>query len=303
MRFIKRYENASFIQFIKRHKVLFGLFLISIALMIKNSPIPYFFDPPPLISFVFDAPKGEFLSGVAQIVDIFASAYVTSLLFYYMVDYLPTIREEKKAKEIISPKLVSLYLYMSQLLAMIQYSAKKENLNYGENIEALDRIDIRDKTVYCKKRSFKNEQEIETLVHYYNILKDCDKYKTLILKTCSDISCTPSFSYCDTRVIHIISEIQLCDLFERLPEPSSPFLQLNITNRIYMGLGKGYQHLKTIYNTLATFVETRFAYEMIDISQEELQQWQKKREEFMQQYQSNQNLIDNQMQEQQKEEQ
>lgn len=42
MRFIKRYENASFIQFIKRHKVLFGLFLISIALMIKNSPIPYF---------------------------------------------------------------------------------------------------------------------------------------------------------------------------------------------------------------------------------------------------------------------
>ena len=60
--------------------------------------------------------------------DIFTSAYVTSLIFYYMVDYLPAMKQEKKAKDIIARKLVSLYLYISELLAMIEYSAKQKNL-------------------------------------------------------------------------------------------------------------------------------------------------------------------------------
>ena len=74
-------------KFIKEHKILSLLFAVSILLMIKNSKIPYPFDPPAFVSFIFDAPKGEFLSGVMQMVDIFASAYVTSLVFYFMVDY------------------------------------------------------------------------------------------------------------------------------------------------------------------------------------------------------------------------
>ena len=114
--------------FINRHKILFILFVISIFLMIKNSSIPYFFDPPVFVSFIFDAPKSEFFAGVAQMFDIFTSAYVTSLIFYYMVDYLPAMKQEKKAKDIIARKLVSLYINISELLAMIEYSAKQENL-------------------------------------------------------------------------------------------------------------------------------------------------------------------------------
>ena len=106
-------EDIAVMSFIKRHKILSLLFVICVFLMIKNSSIPYFFDPPALIAFLFDAPKSEFFSGVAQMIDIFASAYVTSLLFYYMVDYLPAIKQEEKAKGIISPKSVSLYLYIS----------------------------------------------------------------------------------------------------------------------------------------------------------------------------------------------
>ena len=45
-----------------------------------------------------------------------------------MVDYLPAIKQEKKAKEIIAPKLVSLYLYIGELLAMIKYAAEQEKL-------------------------------------------------------------------------------------------------------------------------------------------------------------------------------
>ena len=56
--------------FIKRHKILFILFAVSIFLMIKNSSIPYFFAPPAIISFIFDVSKSDFFSGMAQMIDI-----------------------------------------------------------------------------------------------------------------------------------------------------------------------------------------------------------------------------------------
>lgn len=285
--------------FRKRHKTLFALFVVSIFLMIKNSSIPYFFDPPAVISFIFDAPKTEFFSGVAQMIDIFASAYVTSLMFYYMVDYLPAIKQEKKAKEILSPKLVSLYLYISELLAMIEYSAKQENLSQSGNIADMDNLNIRDKVVFCKKRSFKNEVENGTAPHSYNLLKDCNKYRTLILDTCGAISCTPSFSYCDTQVIHIISEIQLSELLRMLPKPDDFMLQFDFANIVYMGLGEGYQHLKSVCNELSSFVDPRLGCEMIEISQQEIDTWQNQQAETLKQRpELAQILIANQMQNQ-----
>ena len=269
--------------FRKRHKILFVLFLVSIFLMIKNSSIPYFFDPPAIISLIFDATKTEFFSGVAQMVDIFASAYVTSLMFYYMVDYLPAIKEEKKAKEILSPKLVSLYLYISELLAMIEYSAKQENLLQTGNIADMDNLNIRDKVVFCKKRSFKNRVENGTAPHSYNLLKDCNKYRTLILDTCGAISCTPSFSYCDTQVIHIISEIQLSELLRMLPKPDDFMLQFDFVDTTYLGLGEGYQHLRSVCNELSSFVDPRLGCEMIDISPQETDAWQKWQAETLKQ--------------------
>ena len=76
--------------FYKRHKILSAIFFISIILLIKNSSIPYIFEPPAIISYIFDSPKSNFWDNVAQMSNIFTSAYVTSLMFYYMVDYLPT---------------------------------------------------------------------------------------------------------------------------------------------------------------------------------------------------------------------
>lgn len=283
--------------FVKRHKVLSALFLFSIFVMIKNSSIPYLFTPPTFIEFIFDAPQSSFFSNIAQMIDIFASAYVTSLMFYYMVDYLPAIKQEKKAKEILSPKLVSLYLYISELLAMIEYSAKQENLLQTKNIEDMDKLNIRDKVIFCKRKSFKNEGENGTAAHSYNLLKDCNKYRTLILDTCSAISCTPSFSYCDTQVIHIISEIQLSELLRMLPKPDDFMLQFDFADIVYMGLGQGYQHLKSVCNELSSFVDPRLGCEMIDISPEEIDTWHKQQAETLKQRpELAQILIANQMQ-------
>ena len=270
--------------FIKKHKILTTVFVVCILLMIKNSSIPYLFTPPAFISMIFDQPQSEFFFGAAQMVDIFSSAYVTSLLFYYMVDYLPTIKQEKKAKEIIAPKLVSLYLYISEVLAMIEYSAKRENLFQTGNPDDMDKLHIQDKVVLCKQKTFKNEQENGTAAYSYNILTDCDKFRTLIQNICSEISCTPSFSYCDTQIIHIISEIQLSELLQTLPKQNDFLLKFDFADISHMGLGKGYQQLVSIRKDLADFVETRFSYEMIDISNDEIEKWKKEQAEALKQH-------------------
>ncbi len=156
--------------FIKRHKILFIIFIISIFLIIKNSSIPYLFVPPAFISFIFDRPRGEFFSGVAQIVDIFASAYATSLLFYYIVEYIPAIKREKKANIIAKPQLSNLYFYISELLAMLKYSAKQQNLWDYNNPDTMDELIIQNRVVMCNRRSFKNEIEDATIPYSYNLL-------------------------------------------------------------------------------------------------------------------------------------
>ncbi len=270
--------------FIKRHKILFMLFLISIFLMIKNSSIPYFFTPPAFISFIFDAPKSEFFSSIAQMIDIFTSAYVTSLVFFYMVDYLPDVKQGKNAKDIIAPKLVSLYLYISELLAMIKYAAEQEKLFQTGKTEDMDKLSFKNKVILCKQKSFKNEVENGTTPYSFDLLKDCDHFRTLILNICSEISGTPSFSYCDTQIIHIISEIQLSELLRILPKPNDFLLQFDFVDVSYLGLGEGYQQFLSIYKKLARFVETRYAYEMIDISKEEIEKWQEEQAESIKEH-------------------
>lgn len=212
--------------FTKRHKILFILFVISVFLMIKNSTIPYFFSHHAIISFIFDAPKCDFFSGIAQMINIFTSVYVTSLVFYYMVDYLPTIKQEKKAKEVIAPQLVSLYLYISELLAMIKYAAVQEGLLYNGNFEDMDKLHFKNKVILCKQKSFKNEVENGTIPYFFDLLKDCDKFRTLILNICNEISGATSFFYCDTQVIHIISEIKLSELLRVLSNPNDFFVTI-----------------------------------------------------------------------------
>lgn len=269
--------------FVRQHRLLTIIFVVCIFLMLKNSSIPYLFVPPTFISFVFDKPQSDFLLGVAQLVDIFSSAYVTSLIFYFMVDYLPAIKQEKKAEEIVGPKLVSLYLYISELLAMIEYTAKQEKLWQTGNNDELDNLPIKDRTILCKRTTFKNGQNSGTGAHSYNILKDFDKYRELILNICNEITSVPSFSYCDPQLVHIISEIELSELLRMLPRSNDILTRLDL-NVSYVGLGKGFQALLEVKNELTNFVETRLDYQMIDISQEEIQKWQQQNAEALEQH-------------------
>lgn len=257
----------------KKHKILTGLSVICIWGMIKNSSIPYLVTPPAFWAFIFDKPRNDFFSSVMQMTDIFSSAYVTSLLFYYMVDYLPAFKQEKKAKEIIDAKLVSIYLYISEFLAMIEFSAKQDNLYNINELEMLNNLSFKNQDIYCKKVTLKNEIETATIPYTYNLLKDGNKYKTLIKDSCTNLAGIPSFSYCDIDIVNIISKIQLLDLLQTLPPVNEITLNLNV-DICCMSLGKDYQRLLLLKDELGKTISVCWNCKMIDISAEEINKWQ-----------------------------
>lgn len=65
------------------------------------------------------------------------------------------------------------------------------------------------------------------------------------------------------------------------PKPDDPLVQFNVE---HIGLGKGYQQLKTLIGHLSKFVDTRLGCEMIDISPEEIEEWQRDQAETLKQY-------------------
>lgn len=262
--------------FIKKHKILCLIFGISMFFMIKNSTIPYPFIPSKIIAFLFDAPQNEGVASIAKIIDIFASAYVTSLIFYYMVTYIPNAKEQKKAEKIIEPKLINLYSYISELLAMIKYSAE---LNKLDDIKDFDKLKFESKNIKCKKKTIKNEQDEGVGNYYYSLLFDCDEFRKKIIKCCEEISCTPSFIYCDMSIIHIISEIRLSELLCLLPESDDRLSQNNSIGVTYIGIGNGYENLLSIRGKLGDFVSVRLQYEMMDISPDELKNWENRERE------------------------
>ena len=281
-------------KFIKKHKVLSLLFIISIILMIKSSSIPYFFDPPVYIAFIFDAPKNELSSGIMQLIDIFASAYVTSLVFYILVDYIPAVKQEKKAKEIIAPKLVSLYLYISGILSELEFSAKEKDLLDETNPDKMDDLRITNEIVKCKQTNFTNEVSSGTHFYTYNLLEGCHLWRNNILNTCRDISSVTSFSYCDSELIHIISQIQLSELLSKLPAPDDILRKISeefFNNTSYMGLGKSFFDLKELQSKLGKFVEQRFSYKLTEISQEEIARAERENLETLKQYPDIANLL------------
>lgn len=266
--------------FVKRHPALFGLFLFSLYLMVKNSAIPYPFDPPIIVSILFDSPQSAFFSELAPLIDIFASAYVTSLLFYLLVDYLPTLKAERKAKGIISPSLTNLTLYISELLARIEYEAKKKGVFQTGNIDDMDQLPITETTIYCREIRQKNGEKSWSGIISYNLFEGCHSYRTLILDTCTKISCTPSFLYCDEQLIGIISEIKLNHLLEILPQPNDILHEAGVIP-INVGAGKGYQALKKAYKELCQYTDIVFECALEDVSPKEVDEHLKKNMELL----------------------
>ena len=260
------------IRFIKEHKGLSFLFVVSIVLILKNSSIPYLFEMPALITMIFNAPKNKFWIEFAKVIDIFTTTYVTSLLFYLIIEYLPANKKKEQARQVIIPDLESVYLYMSELIAIMEYVITKDLTDDSESVYASDKIKIEAEEIYCHRVCYEEGNEIENCACAYNVLKDCDKFRKLILGKCQLICATHALRYVDDEVIQIISEIQLSELLKILPE-DTPFSYMG-KNIVYHGIGQAFLDFKKIHNRFKKITGNKCFYKLLSITSGEMQTYQ-----------------------------
>lgn len=258
--------------FLKRHKWLSILFLVSIILIVKNSSIPYIGTPCLWWAWIFNQPQNEFAIEVMNIMELFAVAYSTSLLFYYIVSFRPAIKREKEAVEIIEKKLVSLYLYLSELIAMITYSAEISGIEYNSDISKLDGLSFFNEPVFCKKITISKGEESKALAHNYNLVETGNLYKCNILGSCNDVMNTPSFIDCDNKLKDIITRLLLSDALRILPKAGS-FFVVNRIDIVWVGFGQGYQELCDIKKEIGPYVSKRIDSKFIEITETEIKKW------------------------------
>lgn len=262
-------KNCEIAKFIKKHKISVGLFVLSLGVLLKNSDIPYFVMTPSLVVKFFNRPVGIWES-VADLVDMFASAYATSFLFYIIVDYFPQRRQAQKAEIIIRPKLVRLYSNIQYLIAMLEFLSRQQDLKQEESENDMDMLCITDCIIICNVTRCRNNIPEEKILQKLNPLKSLDSYRNEILENCKTIANILSFTYCEKEIINLISEIQLSNLLTAIiPRKENILLKnLNISMQ-YPGLEKGYKQIKNICEELGGFVSEKTTYYIEMASEEE----------------------------------
>ena len=102
------------------------LIFISLFFICKFSSAPQFFYA---LGFLLEKPSdGTFQYEVFRILENLSLAYLASLIFYLIVDYIPKKREEKHTEKILEKDLTNLYMHMDKVCAYFDFTFGIDNL-------------------------------------------------------------------------------------------------------------------------------------------------------------------------------
>ena len=195
---------------------------------------------------------------------------------YYAIEYIPSIRKAQRGKEIIDGELVNLELYIAELLAMLRYVAMQNTNGKNFTSDALNNLPFDINIDYpCKKRTIRNDDNSSEPIQIanFNLVISSDKYRNLILKSCQSICSTPFFSFCDSDIIELISQIQLLNIFRIIPSPTSREFQCQISPSCK--ISDDFSKLEEILTKLNTYASVSYRIEYSSVSREELEDYNK----------------------------
>lgn len=125
-------------QIIRDLKIHIILLIIALFVIVKFSGAPLIFE---FWGWVFLRPKDNTLQyEILRVFENLSLAYMASLIFYIVVNYIPEFKSYKKTIKIVTPYLQSLYMYTNKINAYFKYSfclTTVENLS-KEKIKEID---------------------------------------------------------------------------------------------------------------------------------------------------------------------
>lgn len=154
--------------------------------------------------FIF---KKTVVPGLVTIEDGLSYAYVTSLLFYVLVEWIPDKKREKKALGILKEPLAKIFVLANRIIMLLELSATMQKITDMNHLAI-----VRDK-IYYKSKCDKTMGEgrgamipIEDLPSISAVLEDEAKR----------ISSSIVFSDCPVEITDIIGEILSSEVLKKI---------------------------------------------------------------------------------------
>lgn len=163
--------------FIKNNVVILSFLVLSVLIVIKNGELPILSNIPVALKLLFVKPKDDTITAfIFDLLENISLAYIASCVFYFVVDYFPQRKKERKAYCLIQNELRIIYGELSYLIRMFLFEAginkeprkiikDKVTLSKMCNIN-LDRRDRHVKILHCI------DGKSNSCSYIYNIFND-----------------------------------------------------------------------------------------------------------------------------------
>lgn len=211
------------IKFIRKNMILSILLFVSILVVIKFSELHFLPFTPTYLEIVFLKPVDNTAEyEIFALMENLSLAYIASLMFYIIVDYIPKEKMAKKSLDILEKKLVSLYLYTGEIISYVLAEIKLD--------KELDDI-LKEDLIILDEQKFSHNSKYYISYTYIDGIKNdgCTKlefifkkdiivYSDLVLKSIENIKNMPCIMYADFKLIEILSSIESNRFFKQLNE-------------------------------------------------------------------------------------
>ena len=224
--------------------ILICILLLAVFIVLKFSTLPTPSFLPNFIIDLFERPaKGSQSLEALRILESLSLAYITSLIIYLLIDFIPKKRLEKKALTICNSKLVNVYLNMSNIIGPIKMllDLNKENRNITTNeLSRITKYEPHLEKTYYKSEIFLNKADRkEQTKGIFLFHKDISQYASNIITLIDEITTLPSSGNLPIQLLYILSTIRSCEFIEKwhqsktAPINSSSYEIHNMDNALY----------------------------------------------------------------------
>lgn len=263
------------------NKILMIILYISIFAIIKFSDVPLLSWLPELLKSVFLKPnEGTLQYDFFKFAENMSLAYISGLIFYILIEYVPSQKNADKSYEIIKNNLKNLYSRMSTVVSIVLYfeSIDKEVSHITiEDCAGISTTNYDLDVHYLKSTAFINGLEKAPTNFSFTFELDMPNYSKAIFRYISDIKNSAAIVNVEFEIIELISAIEACGFTNQLAW---------FQNAWESGYGEFHQYgdkfyeFLDLYRRLEEFPFDKHTYRIRALSDDEIESLLKFRSEF-----------------------
>ncbi|GFI68739.1 hypothetical protein IMSAG249_00557 [Lachnospiraceae bacterium] len=218
---------------IKELKIHIILLIISVILICKFSSAPLLFR---WMTFFLRPQEETVAFEVFRIMENLSLAYIASLIFYLVVDYIPKKKSEEKAFELLKPHLVTLFMWMNRINSYFKCVTDITDFSSvsQEKIKKIDDFHFNSKSLFYKETSYRNGIKNGSDIAVFHGVKEIKDNGKLILEVYKDMDAISAIMVqASSSLISILSKIRNSKFLEKIIHIFNDDEVINETEFVY----------------------------------------------------------------------